>query len=229
VLGPPNNFLVTDTSTGWTGHAQGQPYKGPVAGITSELIIVTSDSLNVTAEVPNVFISTIFPLGSAPGSGQDAENALSTSVPSAQSPFALPQTGLSVAKANGNNILSGSAGSNFLIGGTGTDQFYLDDRAPTGNIWSTIVNFHSGDNATIWGVTAADFTLTWLGDTQGAPGATGLTGVFVSHTPSQPVAGITLARITIADLTSGKLTISYGRTADLPNLPGSNYMNIHET
>ena len=56
---------------------------------------------------------------------------------------------------SGNNILDGGTGSNFLTGGSGNDTFYLDDRAPDSPIWSTIVNFHSGDEATVWGVTCS--------------------------------------------------------------------------
>jgi hypothetical protein len=88
------------------------------------------------------------------------------------------------------------------------------------------VNFHSGDNATIWGVTAAGFDLTWLAN-QGAAGATGLTGVFVSHTAGQPEAAITLAGFKPADLTDGRLSISYGTTAAQSGVPGSAYMTIH--
>ena len=201
--GPPNNFMVTDTSTtgssaGWSGQAQGETYAGPVTGLSNEIIIATADNINVTAEIPNVFIHT--------GGGDDA---------------------LDVSKVNGNNILDGSTGSNFLVGGTGTDTFYLDDRNPTASIWSTIVNFHSGDNATVWGVTPGDFNVTWVGDTQGAVGFTGLTGDFAST--GKPMASITLAGLTSADLINGKLAISFGTTGNLPGLPGSSYMLIHAT
>ena len=125
--------------------------------------------------------------------------------------------------AGGTNVLDGGTGSNFLVGGTGQDNFFIDDRAPVADIWSTIVNFHAGDSATIWGVTTADFSLSWLNN-QGASGYTGLTGTFSA--PGQPNAIFTLAGFTSADLTNGRLSISFGRTQDLPDLPGSNYMLI---
>ena len=131
-----------------------------------------------------------------------------------------------IAVSSGTNVLDGGAGSSFLTGGAGADTFYVDDRNPASNVWSSIVNFHSGDNATVWGITPADFTLTWLAN-QGASGATGLTGVFVSNLAGRPTAAITLSGFTPADLTNGKLSISYGTTADLPNLPGSHFMTIH--
>jgi len=194
-LGPPNNFLVSDQTTGGSWQAQGQPYVGPVMGLTSDIIIATSDNINVTAEIPNVFIKT--------GSGEDA---------------------IDVSKVNGSNIMDGSTGSNFLTGGTGLDTFYVDDRNAAQPIWSTLVNFHSGDNATIWGITANDFQLSWA-DNEGAANAKGLTGTFTGAGTSTAV--ITLAGLTTANLTNGSLSISYGKTADLPNLPGSDYMLIH--
>ena len=46
--------------------------------------------------------------------------------------------------------MDAGSGSNFLLGGTGTDVFFLDGRQldPT---WDTIVGFHAGDIATLWG------------------------------------------------------------------------------
>jgi Ca2+-binding RTX toxin-like protein len=55
----------------------------------------------------------------------------------------------------GNNVLDGGPGSNFLIGGSGADggidTFYVDARDPNNITWSTIVHFHQGDQATIFG------------------------------------------------------------------------------
>jgi Ca2+-binding RTX toxin-like protein len=54
----------------------------------------------------------------------------------------------------GSNVLDGGAGSNFLFGGDGADggfdTFFLDGRGGAVT-WSTIVNFHPGDQATIFG------------------------------------------------------------------------------
>lgn len=70
-LGAPNNFSVSDQSTtgayaGGSWHSQGTAYSGPIAGLTSELIAITPDNLNITAATPNVFISL------DGGSGEDA-------------------------------------------------------------------------------------------------------------------------------------------------------------
>lgn len=125
----------------------------------------------------------------------------------------------------GSNVIDGGTGSNLLIGGTGNDTFFVDDRAPSATIWSTIANFHGGDNATIWGVTADDFSLTWH-DNQGPKGFAGLTGVISSS--GRPGAKFTLAGFTTADLTNGRLSTNYGRSSDLPGLAGSAYLIIRD-
>src|SRR4051794_38061242 len=51
---------------------------------------------------------------------------------------------------SGQNVVDAGHGSNFLLGGTGTDVFFLDARQPV-ETWDTIVGFHSGDIATLWG------------------------------------------------------------------------------
>jgi hypothetical protein len=203
-LGPPNNFFVSDQSTtsayaGGSWQSQGPPYSGPVAGLTSEFIAVTPDNINITAQTPNVFISL------DGGSGEDA---------------------IAVNQANGNNVLNGSTGSSFLYGGTGNDTFFVDDRNPPAgsSIWSTVVGFHSGDAATIWGITPSDFTLSWV-DGQGATGYTGLT--LHATAAGVPTASLTLAGFTSAGLTDGKLTVSFGTTAATGGVAGSTYMYVH--
>lgn len=191
----PTNFTVVDTTVNSTTTAAGDIYVGPVSGLQHQYMNITPDSLNITSAVPNAFIHS--------GSGMDA---------------------IDVSKANGNNILDGSSGSNFLTGGRGNDVFYMDDRNPASPIFSTIVNFHSGDSATVWGVNATDFKLITL-DNQGAPGTLGLDYIFTA--PGHIDASFVLAGYTSADLTNGRLMASYGRTPDLPNLPGSEYMTVH--
>jgi hypothetical protein len=193
---PSGNFLVSDQTTGGPTMALGgEPYSGPVAGITQDIILATSDNINVAAQIPNVFIHT--------GSGNDA---------------------IDVSSVNGNNILDGGTGSNFLTGGTGNDNFYLDNRSPNAPIFSTVVNFHSGDNATVWGVNATDFSLLEL-DNQGAAGHTGLD--FIFSAPGHTATSFVLAGFSSGDLSNGRLSLSYGKTADLPNLPGSEYLTVH--
>jgi hypothetical protein len=189
------NFLLTDVTTGTNSSSAGEAYTGPVPGLQNEYINITPDNLAIAANAANVFIHS--------GSGNDA---------------------ISLAGANGNNILDGGTGSNFLIGGTGFDTFFVDDRGPAADIWSTIKGFHSGDNATVWGLTAKDFAITPL-DNQGAVGNTGLT--FSITAAGKPNANLTLVGFTSADLTNGKLAVTFGHSADTPGLPGSDYMLIH--
>lgn len=119
--------------------------------------------------------------------------------------------------SSGTNVLDGGTGSNFLVGGTGQDQFYVDDRGATKDIWSTVAGFHSGDSATVWGVTPQDFSLNWV-DGQGA---TGFTGVTLHATAAdKPIASLTLSGFTTADLNNGRLNVSFG-TVD-----GNTYMNV---
>lgn len=181
---------VVDTTTGKAVPATAQPYTGTVPNIQDQYINVTSDNLNVTSTTPNMFIHT--------GSGEDAIN---------------------VSSQGGTNVLDGSTGSNFLVGGLGNDTFFLDDRTPPASLWSTIEGFHSGDNASIFGVTQMGFTITNL-DNLGAPGATGLTIDFSK--PGLPDARITLAGFNSAELTTGQLTESFGTESD-----GTPFMNIH--
>ena len=195
VSGAQTQFATFDTTTGVASVSAGTPYSGPVAGLQWQFITTTSDSLNITATAPNTFIHT--------GSGSDA---------------------IDVSRVNGNNVLDGGTGSNFMVGGSGNDTFFVDDRGPKSDIWSTVVNFHSGDAATIFGVTPNDFTLAWANG-QGAAGYTGLT--LHATAPGLPIASLTLAGLTTADLTNGKLSVSFGTTAAAGGVAGSTYMYIH--
>jgi hypothetical protein len=186
----PVNFAVSDLSSNQTTTTAGDAYSGPVPGVIRELVQVTPDNLNVTSFIPNVFIHT--------GSGTDA---------------------IDVSKANGNNVLDGATNSNFLVGGGGTDTFFVDDRNAAADIWDTVSNFHAGDAATIWGVTPSDFGLGWA-DGQGAGGYTGLT--LHATAAGKPTASLTLAGYTTANLSDGKLSITYGTDAG----SGSPFMYI---
>jgi Ca2+-binding RTX toxin-like protein len=121
--------------------------------------------------------------------------------------------------SSGNNVLDGGTGSNFLVGGTGNDTFFVDDRNAAADIWSTVAGFHSGDNATVWGITAQDFNLQHF-DNRGAAGFTGLT--FEASAAGKANASLTLPGFTSADLTNGRLSVTFGTDA----ASGSNYMLV---
>ena len=185
------HVTVLDTTT----HAAvpdtlSQAYNGPVGGISEQYINLTPDSLNITAQTPNMFIHS--------GSGSDAIN---------------------VAATGGTNVLDGGAGSNFLVGGSGTDTFFVDDRGPAADIWSTVVGLHAGDAATVFGVTPTGFAFSWA-DGQGAPGAMGLT--LHASAPGRPTASVTLAGYTKADLANGRIGVAFGSNAD-----SGSYLYIH--
>lgn len=194
---PASDLSVLDTTTSAALVATGDTYTGPVAGLSKQYVNVTSDSLNINTATPNWFIHS--------GSGTDAIN---------------------VSKGGGTNVLDGSTGSNFLTGGSGNDTFFLDDRGPTADVFSTVVGFHSGDSVTVFGVNATDFLVQKL-DNQGAAGFTGLDFAFSASGHAN--ANVVLTGFTTADLSSGRLTATFGRTNDLPGLPGSQYLNIHAT
>jgi Ca2+-binding RTX toxin-like protein len=125
-----------------------------------------------------------------------------------------------LAVSSGTNVLDGGTGSNFLSGGSGTDTFFVDDRGPTADIWSTVNGFHAGDVATIWGVTPQDFGLAWV-DGQGTAGYTGLT--LHATAAGQPTASLTLAGFAGSDLSDGRLSVSFGTDPG----SGSPYMYVY--
>jgi uncharacterized repeat protein (TIGR03803 family) len=192
---PPDPAAVLgafDTTTNTSVTAIGDPYDGPVAGLEHQYINITSDSLNIMASSPNWFIHS--------GSGEDA-----------------------LAVNSGTNVLDGGTGSNFLTGttaGNGTDTFFVDDRGATADIWSTVVNFHAGDSATVWGVTPQDFALNFVGG-QGAGGFTGLTLHATAN--GKPTASLTLAGFTQADMHNGRVSVQFGTDS----ASGSSFMFLH--
>ncbi len=99
----------------------------------------------------------------------------------------------------GVNVLDGEGGSNFFVGGTGAgsqDYFYMDGRA--GATWDTIVNFHSGDQAVLYGFNVGVSTLV-VTPSDGAAGYTGVTihselnGAGTGFNGSITFAGVSLA------------------------------------
>lgn len=184
------NFDVLDTTTNAQIPSEGSAYTGPVANLQFQYLNTTTDGLNVTANVDNVFMHS--------GSGQDALQA-----------------------HGGTNVLDGGTGSNFLVGTTdGTDTFFVDDRGAPADIWSTVVHFHVGDAATVYGVTPQDFGLNWY-DNQGATGYTGLT--LHATAAGKATASLTLTGYTMADMSNGRISVSFGTDA----AAGTTYMYVH--
>ncbi len=100
-----------------------------------------------------------------------------------------------ISVASGQNVLDGGQGSNFLTGGSGNDEFYLDGRG--GQVtWGTLVNFHPGDIATLWGYSAGKSSYAWA-DLDGTAGYTGRT----IHADLAGNGGITTS-ITFAGMTA---------------------------
>jgi hypothetical protein len=123
-----------------------------------------------------------------------------------------------IALLSGTNVVDGGSGSNFLSGGTGTDTFFVDARRAVQDTWSTITKFHSGDAATLWGVSPSANSLRWS-DGGGVAGYTGLT--LHASAAGQPTASITLVGFSQADIASGKLTTSFGHNG------GGDYLYVH--
>jgi parallel beta-helix repeat protein len=125
-----------------------------------------------------------------------------------------------ITATSGTNVLDGGTGSSFLTGGSGTDTFFVDSRGATGDIWTTIANFHAGDSAVIWGVTPSTFNFDFEND-QGAAGYTGLT--LHATAPGKPTASLTFVGFTTADLSSGRIAESSG----VEPFSGSSYTYFH--
>jgi hypothetical protein len=118
--------------------------------------------------------------------------------------------GINVSSRGGNNILDGEGG--FLAGGNGNDTFFVNDLYATTPSWTTMENFHTGDAATIWGLTPKDFQYAWL-DSGGAAGHTGLT--LYATSASKPEIAVTIAGASIVDLSSGRLVVQFGTVNNL--------------
>ena len=118
-----------------------------------------------------------------------------------------------IAVSSGQNVLDGGTGSNFLVGGTGDDTFFLDARG--GQVtWGTLVNFHRGDTAAVWGFDPANSNWSWDG-TAGAPGYTGPT-LRAAIGGSAVTTSITFANMSATD--QARLVIVAGNSSGQPYL-----------
>lgn len=125
-----------------------------------------------------------------------------------------------IVATSGRNVLDGGPGSNFLVGGTGADTFFTDARAAV-VVWNTVVNFHAGDAATLWGFSTGVSSYRWDDLPAGASGSTGATlranivgGA--GRTGNGIDASITFAGLTVAQ--GKQLQVSTGTQAAGPYL-----------
>ena len=189
-------FNVTDVAAGTTSLAAGTAYTGPVASLQSQYIWAGSGAVAVAANVPNVFLHS--------GPAGDA-----------------------LAARGGSNVLDGGGGSNFLVGATGadhgTDTFFVDGTQGT-ETWSTIVNFHPGDLAVIFGFRQGTSTLAWSAS-EGAASYTGATlHSALAGSGTGVNASMTFAGKDLATLQS-HLAVSYGTAA----AQGNDYILLRYT
>lgn len=182
-------FNIVDMTTGATSYDTGEAYTGPVQGLVDQWTVSgdqISHNLNVTTDGTPSFIHT--------GAGDD---------------------GINVASSTGHNVLDGGTGSNFLTGGTGQNAFFLDARSVQADVWSTVTNLESGNDATFWGITPGGLTGTLLA------GANGFTGVTFGARVEGHFANLTLTGYGTGDI-GGRLIETFGHDA----ASGSDYMNI---
>ncbi|MGI4944255.1 MAG: carbohydrate-binding domain-containing protein [Janthinobacterium lividum] len=191
---PPAAFSITDTTVNTSEAAAGETYSGLVTSLRQQFIWSNPDGVAIASNVPDVFLHG--------GSGDDALTVTA-----------------------GTNVVDGGGGSNFLVGADGsdggTDTFFVDGRGGA-TTWSTVVNFHHGDNLTIWGFVPGVSTMPWTA----SDGAEGYKGATIHSELAGHGTGIndsaTLAGMSIADVAS-KLTITTG------NASGQAYLSIAYT
>jgi fimbrial isopeptide formation D2 family protein len=95
----------------------------------------------------------------------------------------------------GRNVVDAGPGSNFVVGGTGDDTFFLDGTHGAVT-WDTIQGFHPGDMMTLFGFHAGISSFVWA-DADGAAGYTGRT----IHADLAGTGGVT-ASLTFAGTTA---------------------------
>jgi hypothetical protein len=123
----------------------------------------------------------------------------------------------------GNTLLQGGGGSNFIIAGMGNNTVTLDFRNAATDTFSTIEGLHAGDNVFLFGVDPSTFNVATANDV--LPAAPGLDFAFTAT--GKPSANVNLPGYTTTDLANDKLSVGFGKTADLPNQPGVDYMFVH--
>ncbi len=231
-LGPDSAYHYTDLSQpgedAWDSVyplPEGAPYYDWLFSQYADLVTTSGDALSVEDTTTESTVTPTITAYSGPVAGLQNEyiNVTSDSLNiSADSPNWFIHSGAgndAIALSSGTNVVDGGTGSNFLTSGNGTDTFFVDDRSAPAAIWSTISNFHAGDSVTVWGITPQNFSLSWVNG-QGASGYTGLT--LHATAAGVPTASFTLVGFSTADMSSGRLSVSFG-TVD-----GNNYMYVHD-
>jgi len=105
-----------------------------------------------------------------------------------------------------------------MTGGSGHNTFFVDDSRKPDAAFTSIVGLHGGDMLSVWGVTGADFAVTW------ANGPDGLTATFTKA--GTLAAQVMLAGFTTDDLGT-RLSANFGTTSDKSG--GSSFMTISAT
>lgn len=132
--------------------------------------------------------------------------------------FIVAGTGTdAVVAASGNNVLATEGRAAWFVGGSGNDTFFAA-ASKTEASWTTIVDFHSGDDSILWGFIPGASSYSWSAS-NGAPGHQGLT------LESMSAAGVpdyvTFAGLSTADL--GHLSVSQG------SIGGQDYLMVHNS
>lgn len=186
----PGAMQYTDATTGAAGQDPGTRYSGPVDYLQWQFLWSGAGAVAIAANAPNTFLK-----------GGPAGDALLATA--------------------GNNVLDGGGGSNFLVGATGADggfdTFFVDGRGGV-ETWSTIVNFHQGDQATIFGFHPGLSTRPYTAN----DGAAGYTGLTIHSELNGPGTGIQ-ASMTFTGLDEATANAHFSITTGtlLPGTPGA--------
>jgi len=118
--------------------------------------------------------------------------------------------------AGGRNVVDAGPGSNFIVGGTGDDTFFLNGSQGAVT-WDTITGFHPGDAVTLFGFHAGTSSFAWT-DAEGSAGYTGRT----IHADLAGDGGIT-ASLTFAGTTAADTD---GYTVTTGTVGGVDYLAV---
>lgn len=195
-----DQFQLVNWFNGISGWIDGETYAGPYAPLQTELINPsgTGNPTVVTAYTPDVYVVA--------------------------SSLASQNNAVNLSFIGGTNVVESGAGSNFITDSTGTDTIFMNAQTTgsPGALWDTVVGFQGADAVTLWGVTAADFNVSWLATAEGATGNTGLTlNVGPNDGPVERTPySMNLTFAGVAPSASGNFNLTYGTQA------GLNYLQV---